>query len=141
MNEPYFNILIAILGGALGFGLNWFLAERQERYELRRSIAQMRVEAYKSLWVLCKKRGLTPDELPARAEALWEWYNNGGGLFLSLAASKRYFRAVKLMQKESLSEAELEDMQVNLTWLRTEMKYHVGSYTLREKNSQIRDAS
>ena len=140
MNEPYFNILIAIVGGALGFGLNWFLAERQERYELRRSIAQMRVEAYKSLWVLCKKRGLIPDELPARAEALWDWYNSGGGLFLSLAASERFFRAVKLMQKEKLSEPELKDILDNLTWLRTEMKYHVGSYTRREKNSHIPDA-
>ena len=140
MNEPYFNILVAILGGALGFGLKWFLAERKERYELRRSIAPMRAEAYKSLWVLCKKKGLTSDELPIRAEALWLWYNNGGGLFLSLAASGRFFGVVKLMQKERLKEAELKEMLDNLTWLRTEMKYHVGSYTRREKSSQIRDA-
>jgi len=132
MNEPYFNILIAILGGALSFGLNWFLAERKERYELRRSIAQMRVKACKSLWGLCKKLGMTPNELPARAEALWDWYNNGGGLFLSLAASERFFRAAKLMQKESLSETELKDIQVNLTWLRTEMKYHVDRFILVE---------
>ena len=122
MNEPYFNILVAILGGALGFGLKWFLAERQERYELRRSIAQMRAEAYKSLWVLCKEKGLTSDELPARIEALWNWYNNGGGLFLSLAASKRFFAAVNSIQKENLSEEEkLKVMLDNLTWLRTEM--------------------
>jgi hypothetical protein len=141
MNEPYFNILVAILGGALGFGLKWFLAERQERYELRRSIAQMRAEAYKSLWVLCKEKGLTSDELPARIEALWNWYNNGGGLFLSLAASKRFFAAVNSIQKENLSEEEkLKVMLDNLTWLRTEMKYHVGSYTRREKSSKIVDA-
>jgi hypothetical protein len=145
------------LGGVLGFGLNWILAERKERYELRRSIAPMRVEAYKSLWVLCEK-DLKPDERTARIEALWDWYNSGGGLFLSLTASERFFSAMKLMQKVSLMEQEqkespieqeqkeslmkqLKDMQDNLTWLRTEMKYHVGSYTRSEKNTPIRDAS
>ena len=140
MNELSFNILTILFGGALGFGLNWFLAERKERHELRRSIAPMRVEAYKSLWVLCKK-GLQPDERTARVEALWDWYNSGGGLFLSLNASERFFSAMKLMQKESLIEQELKDMQENLTWLRTEMKYHVGSYTQSEKKTRIRDAS
>lgn len=139
MNELSFNILTALVGGALGFGLNWFLAERQERYELRRSIAQMRVETYKSLWVLCKQE-LEPGERNARVEALSNWYDGGGGLFLSLAATERLFRALKLMRQEKLTGPELVKMQDNLTWLRTEMKYHVGSYTWREKNTPISDA-
>lgn len=140
--------VLGLVGGVLGFGLNWFLAERQERYELRRSIAQMRAEAYKSLWVLCKK-DLKPDEVAAREEALLDWYNSeGGGLFLSLAASKRFIdarelmeEARKLMKEKKPTETVLKDIEANLSWLRTEMKYHVGSYTRREKNTKIHDAS
>ncbi len=139
MNNLSFNILTVLIGGFLGFGLNWFLAERKERYELRRSIAPSRVEAYKSLWVLCKK-DLKPGEQSERAQSLWEWYHNGGGLFLSLKASERFFSAAKLLGKDKLSEPELKNLQDNLTWLRTEMKYHIGSYTQKEKKTQIRDA-
>ncbi len=139
MNDISFNILTVFIGGILGFLLNWFLAEKKERYELRRSIAPIRVEAYKSLWVLCKK-DLKPGEQSERAQALWEWYHNGGGLFLSLKASERFFTAAKLLGNDKLSEYELKDLHDNLTWLRTEMKYHIGSYTKTEKKTQIKDA-
>jgi hypothetical protein len=137
MNELTFNnIGIALAGGVLGFLLKWFLAERKERYEFRRSIAPQRVEAYRSLWELCRKK-LPPNQRAAKAEALWSWYNSGGGLFLSLAASKRFFSAAKLMEQEGLSDEDAATMHEHLTWIRTEMKYHVGSYTWWDKKTQI----
>ena len=139
MNEPFFSIFATLLGGVLGFFLKWFLAERKERYELRRSIAPMRAEAYKSLWPLCRELKL--EERSDRTKELSDWYHSGNGLFLSLAASQRFFSAMKLMQQKTLTEPELKTMETHLSWLRTEMKYHVGSYTRREKETQIHDVS
>lgn len=136
MNDVPINILTAVGGGILGFSLKWFLAERKERYELRRSIAPLRAEAYKSLWVLCKSDMKTDERLTA----LWDWYNSGGGLYLSLPASERFHSAVKLMNTDKLSDQDSIAVKDHLTWLRTEMKYHVGSYTRREKKTQIADA-
>jgi hypothetical protein len=138
MNDLIVNTFIALLGGALGFGLKWLLAERKERYELRRSIAPMRAEAYRSLWSLCRSRDIAPEARNDRAKSLWEWYDSGGGLFLSLAASNRFFRAIRLLEKADLSAAEYQQMKDHLTWLRTEMKYHIGSYTRGEAETQIK---
>lgn len=136
MSDLSINVMLLLLGGTFGFVLQWSFAERKEHYELRRSIAPFRIEAYRALWVLCDKNELY-QQLGARADALNKWYNNGGGLFLSLAASKRFFTALSLLKRENLSEMELEQLSENLTWLRTEMKYHVGSYTRKEAQTQI----
>lgn len=136
MSDLTLNVGLLLLGGAFGFVIQWVLAERREHYELRRSIAPFRIEAYRALWVLCGKQSIET-ELESRAEALQKWYNDGGGLFLSLAASKRFFSAISLLKRSDLSPKELEELKEHLTWLRTEMKYHVASYTRKEAHTQI----
>lgn len=127
---------IALVAGFLGFFVKWFLAERAERHQLRRSIAPLRARAYRSLWRLCRQ-DVTDDTRTERADELKGWYERGGGLYLSLAASQRYFAAVQRMGAETISDRDLEMIRDNLTWLRTELKQHVGSYTSREAHKQI----
>lgn len=136
MSDLSINVLLLFLGGTFGFVLQWSFAERKEHYELRRSIAPFRIEAYRALWVLCDKNEIDR-QLSVRAEALFKWYNDGGGLFLSLAASKRFFSVLTLLRRDNLNGVEMEQLKENLTWLRTEMKYHVGSYTRKEAHTQI----
>ncbi|HLP94024.1 MAG TPA: hypothetical protein VK168_08305 [Saprospiraceae bacterium] len=139
MSDLTINVALLLLGGAFGFVLQWVLAERREHYELRRSIAPFRIDAYRALWVLCDKSDIEIT-LNERAVALKKWYHDGGGLFLSLAASKRFFNVLALLQKSDLNQSDLEQLKENLTWLRTEMKYHVGSYTKKEAHTQIPSA-
>jgi|LakMenEpi03Aug12_release.lakeMendotaPanAssembly.Ray.scaffolds.fasta_scaffold891056_1 hypothetical protein len=139
MSDLTINVALLLLGGAFGFVLQWVLAERREHYELRRSIAPFRIEAYRTLWMLCDKTDVE-DFLDQRGKDLKKWYHDGGGLFLSLAASKRFFNVLALLQKQELNSLEIEDLKENLTWLRTEMKYHVGSYTRKEAHTQIPQA-
>lgn len=139
MSDLTINVALLLVGGAFGFVLQWVLAERKEHYELRRSIAPFRIEAYRALWVLCDKTNVE-ETVMHRAEALKKWYHEGGGLFLSLAASNRFFNVIALLQKSELTEVEIRQLKENLTWLRTEMKYHVGSYTRKEAHTQIPSA-
>lgn len=151
------KVVLAIAGGLLGFGLKWFLAERQAIHELRRETDPGRAEAYKKLWALCRpdfgQRGaVAKNEQPEavlspilkyenrkeRHQSLRDWYEDGGGLFLWLNATGRYWGAMKLLGKESdLSDAEATELKGHLSWLRTELKNQVGSYTKRDRNTQI----
>jgi hypothetical protein len=130
------RVILVLLGGTVGFATRWILAERRERWALRRSIPQLRAEAYKRLWPLCEPC-LAVDR-KTRALKLKAWYSDdGGGLFLSLSASKRYFSALAGLEKGELTDSEEEGLNADLTWLRTQLKYHVGSYSWHEAKSQI----
>ena len=133
-------VVVAAVAGALaGFVLQYVLQERKAGYEMRNAIAQPRVQAYLELWPMCDKE--VPDvERAGRAEALWSWYSKGGGLFLSLAGSIHFFSALRLLKEEALEPERVEALQTHLTWMRTEMKFHVGSYSRGQARKQIPDA-
>lgn len=131
------KIVLAVAGGVGGFLLNWFLVERKEWYELHRSIAPARADSYRALWPICR-RIVEDAERATRAIDLRSWYEQGGGLFLSLRASQRYFAAIALLERKGeLTTSEFKQLGEHLTWLRTEMKYHVGSYSRRDAKTQI----
>jgi hypothetical protein len=130
------NAFFLLVGGALGFALNWMLEERKQLHELRRSAGPVRVKAYRALWPLCASV-LRDEQRGEQAEALLRWYESGGGLFLSLPAAKRFYQAVHLLRADALSVNEREALKNHLTWLRTEMKAHIGSYSRQEAETQI----
>lgn len=131
------SVLLAVAGGVGGFSLNWMLAERREWHELRRSISAARAEAYQNLWPLCRGNVRESDR-SIRLRRLTSWYERGGGLFLSLRASQRYFDAIALLrQRAPLNAGQNAKLNEHLTWLRTEMKRHVGSYTRHEAKTRI----
>lgn len=129
--------LTALAGAALGFLLSWWLEERKQQHELRRSVASVRVKAYRALWPLCAP--MASQEQPVeRADALLVWYEKGGGLFLSLAATERLLNAMYLLRAGAVSADERAKLEHHLSWLRTEMKLHIGSYTRREAKTKIK---
>ena len=133
------RVTLAIGGVIVGFFAQWILTERRERFALRRSVARLRAEAYRALWPMCSQDFIEETRMD-RAQRLRTWYGEGGGLFLSLAASERYFYARALLeQKNDLSEKQEEDLSKHLSWLRTQLKRHVGSYTWWEARTEIGD--
>lgn len=135
--ELFTNVAVASVAGVLGFALSWFLEERKQHHELRRSAGPLRVEAYRSLWPLCGQDHKNGQGRQEQADAMFSWYESGGGLFLSFAAAEHFFDARKLLLTKHLSEQEQKEVWHHLTWLRTEMKHHIGSYTRKEAATQL----
>ncbi|HMU15117.1 MAG: hypothetical protein JST41_07400 [Bacteroidetes bacterium] len=140
-NSLEVGLLSTLIGLVVGFLSNYVIARLNARSELIRSISDKRADAYVALWKLCNGRDL--GNRAARIERhgqLNEWYANGGGLFLRFAATNRLMSAIRILgraEQGDASDAELADLAHNLSWLRTEMKYAVGSYSRLEAKRQI----
>lgn len=133
------NIIVAIIGLILGYISSLFLAKFNARMalqrELKNSVSEKKSIFYIELWSLCDHN--LDDEVSAktRYEALLNWYNAGGGLVLSFKATNHFFSALNILENDfMLSQTELKN---HLTWLRTEMKFEVGSYTRKEANTVL----
>jgi hypothetical protein len=138
MAELLQNIGLTILGIVIGFGGNYFLAVFNARSELKKEIATKRASYYIELWKLCEFNLITKENNIERYKLLKDWYDSGGGLLLPFKATNRLLSAMKLLKNsEELNTAKMEKIRENLTWLRTEMKYEVGSYSRREAKTQL----
>ncbi len=130
-------IITTCAGLFIGFFSNYFIAKFNARNELKKSISEDRARFYIELWELCDRNIDSKEEQITRYEKLNKWYKKGGGLLLPFEATDRFIGALTLLKKsttKTLSEEETKHIINNLSWLRTEMKYEVGSYTRKEAN-------
>lgn len=136
MNEELtLGIITACLGIIVGFFGNYLIAKYNARNEIKKSISQSRAESFLELWKLCNRDIHTQKKQKKRHKRLDKWYSEGGGLLLPFKATDRFIGALKLLKKsasEELNEEQLGRVINDLSWLRTEMKYEVGSYTRKE---------
>lgn len=144
MNESQSNLLLIGLtsgiGLLVGFWGNYFIAKFNARNEQKKSIAGKRAEMYIMLWELCDKQIDTRKEQKDRLLKLHDWYLKGGGLLLPFQATDRLagaMRKLEVSKEKELDERELSSLKQDLSWLRTEMKYEVGSYTRKEANKVL----
>ncbi|MEP0265112.1 hypothetical protein [Dokdonia sp.] len=133
------NLLIATAGIIVGYITSLFLAKYNAKMalqrELKNSIAQKKAETYIKLWKLCENNISKKEEQDKRLEKLQKWYSNGGGLMLSFKAADHFFGALDILKKDF--EKNNEVLKTHFTWLRTEMKYEVGSYTRKEADTYL----
>jgi len=131
------GIVTAISGIFIGFFGNYFIARFNARKELKKSISADRAEHYLKLWKLCNRDIRSEKKQIERLEKLKNWYDTGGGLLLPFKATDRFIGAMNILEKSSehkLTNTELKTLENDLSWLRTEMKYEVGSYSRKEAN-------
>ncbi len=133
------NLLIAITGIIVGYITSLFLAKYNAKMalqrELKNSIAQKKAEMYIELWKLCENTISKKKEQEERLKELKTWYSNGGGLMLSFKAADHFFGALEALKKDF--DKNNETLKMHFTWLRTEMKYEVGSYTRKEADTYL----
>lgn len=133
--ELILGITTAIIGVFIGFFGNYFIAKFNARHELKKSISEDRAKHYLELWQLCSRDLGSQKKQITRYKKLKEWYDKGGGLLLPFKATDRLIGAIKILEKsidEKVSKEQLKILKIDLSWLRTEMKYEVGSYSRRE---------
>lgn len=139
MSELGQNIIIALLGLSIGYVTSLLLAKFNAKMalqrELKNAIASKKIEGYVALWELCDQRISSVEEMGVRRDDLNNWYAKGGGLFLPFKATNHFFGAVKILEKKDISA--LDDLHKEFTWLRTEMKFEVGSYTRKEADTSL----
>ncbi len=140
MNDITLGIVTACLGIIIGFFGNYFIAKYNARNELKKSISESRAKSYMELWTLCDNNIRTHKKQKRRYEKLNKWYLDGGGLLLPFKATDRFIGALNLLQKSEdieLNKEQHNQVVGNLSWLRTEMKYEVGSYSRKEANRNL----
>lgn len=133
------NLLIATAGIIVGYITSLFLARYNAKMalqrELKNAIAQKKAETYIKLWKLCENNISNEKEQEKRLKRLQKWYSNGGGLMLSFKAAGHFFGAIEGLEEDF--EKNKEKLKTHFTWLRTEMKYEVGSYTRKEADTNL----
>ena len=139
-DELTLAIVTAITGIFIGFFGNYFIAKFTARKELKKSISTDRAEHYLRLWELCNRDIQSNKKQLKRLEKLKKWYDEGGGLLLPFKATDRLIGAMNILEKSldsPLEASQLKNLEHDLSWLRTEMKYEVGSYTRKEANRTL----
>ncbi|MEY8868416.1 hypothetical protein AB9K24_02850 [Meridianimaribacter flavus] len=97
-----------------------------------------RATYYIELWKLCEYNLTTKDAQIEKLNNMKQWYDDGGGLLLPFKATNRLLGAIKILKKkEELNDVDISNLKENLTWLRTEMKYEVGSYSRKEAKTKL----
>ncbi|WP_262732997.1 hypothetical protein [Gaetbulibacter sp. NE] len=138
MLEILQNISLTIIGIIIGFAGNYYLAIFNARNELKKEIAMKRATYYIELWKLCEYNLTTKDAQIEKLNNMKQWYDDGGGLLLPFKATNRLLGAIKILKKkEELNDVDISNLKENLTWLRTEMKYEVGSYSRKEAKTKL----
>lgn len=135
MNGIILGIITTGFGLLIGFFGNYFIAKFNARNEIKKSTAEKRADSYIELWKLCRNGIDSQEEQKKRFKKLKIWYTNGGGLLLPFKATDRFVGALNLLRaskKLKLSDEQLKKLKSDLSWLRTEMKYEVGSYSRKE---------
>lgn len=137
------NIAVALIGLFLGYISSLLLAKFNAKMalqrELKNSISEKKSKFYIKLWTLCDFNLNNEESTTKRYEELLNWYNSGGGLMLSFKATDHFFGALNILKNGSLKN--LPELKSHLTWLRTEMKLEVGSYSRKEANKSIPNTS
>ncbi len=132
------SLVIAIVGVVIGYITSLFLAKYNAKMalqrELKNSIASKKAEKYIELWKLCEFN-INDLEQQQRLDKLQQWYSGGGGLMLSFKATDHFFGAINVLKNEIDQENNI--LKRHFTWLRTEMKYEVGSYTRKEADTHL----
>jgi len=131
------KLLIGGILGAAALYVSSRLERRKAADELKKAFAADRAKAYQGLWAA----SITPVDEPSRsavAESLRKWYAEGGALFLSLTASREFFRAKKALHDP---DTRLDLAKAALSRLRTELKHDCGSYSRQEAETQIIEAA
>lgn len=132
------GIILTLVGIGIGFLSNFLIAKFKARYELKGAIAITKANFYIDLWKLCEQNIKTLEERNKKYKLLKDWYVEGGGLLLSFKATDRFIGALKILQKaEDLSSENLMKLKEHLTWIRTEMKYEVGTYSRKEARTKL----
>ena len=128
-----------LIGGLLlfaGFLLNVILEKRKANDELKKAVALERVKAYQVLWAISIK-SVDQAAKSERRQDFGKWYNEGGALFLSFNAARRFFEATKLLRDDHDNVREIQSV---LSLLRTKLKHDCGTYGRKEADSQIPEA-
>jgi uncharacterized membrane protein YgaE (UPF0421/DUF939 family) len=132
------SIVLTLLGIGIGFLSNFLIARYKARYELKGAIANTKANFYIDLWKLCEQNIESKEEREAKYKSLNSWYTEGGGLLLSFGATDRFIGALKLLQKsKDLTLDEINLLKQHLTWIRTEMKFEVGTYSRKEAKTKL----
>jgi len=138
MSELFQQISLTVIGIAIGFSGNYYLAIFRARNELKKEIAMKKASYYIELWKLCENNLNDTASRNERHDSLEKWYTDGGGLLLSFKATNRLLGAIRILKNtKELALDEESKLKENLTWLRTEMKYEVGSYSKREAKRKL----
>jgi hypothetical protein len=138
MNEVTIGLITAFIGIVIGFFGNYFIAKLNARIELKKSVSDRKAAYYVQLWKLCGKNIKTREAQRERYKKLGKWYKKGGGLLLTFKATDKFLGALNILKtskQQKITGDELDLLISNLSWLRTEMKFEVGSYTRKEANS------
>jgi hypothetical protein len=133
-------IVPAVIAGG-GFWFNRQQQERKSRDELLNAIADSRVDAYKTLWEICKqvrftkKKEITNGDRKEYDRQLDNWYyKEGGAMFLSWTASKLLMEARNALRDDKRTA---KDTKEAFSTLRTELKYDCGIISSEEKTKDI----
>lgn len=138
MSELSTGVILTLVGIGIGFLSNFLIAKFKARYELKGAIATIKANFYIDLWKLCEQDIDNEEERISKYTSLNKWYANGGGLLLSFNATDHFIGALKLLKKtDGLSHEEILKLKEHLTWIRTEMKFEVGTYSRKEANTKL----
>ncbi len=139
-SEILFGLITSIAGFLIGFFGNYFIAKYNARNELKKSMSEHRAKFYLELWKLCNRQIDERNQQLERRKEIQAWYEKGGGLLLPFKATDRLIGAsniLEISQNRALNENELAHLKENLSWLRTEMKFAVGSYSRKEAHRTL----
>ncbi len=133
------SILLALFGVIIGYISNYLIAKYKARFELKNAITDIKAKYYIDLWGLCEPKISSEEERLNKYNQMKQWYEKGGGLLLSFKATNHFLGALKILEKDqkTISKKRVTDLKKHLTWIRTEMKYEVGSYSRKEAKTQL----
>ena len=146
------KLLLTLLNG-LGIGAilallgYWFqkhLASDRARNEFVKAVAENRAKQYEFLWGITeqarrfKDNKPSPDDRKNLSEELTKWYYGGGAMYLSFVAVNQFFKTRKYLLDETRCG---NDIWVEFSRLRTEMKHDCGIYNRKEADTPIPEAN
>ena len=132
--------LLALVALVVAYYFNRMLNKQKARDSMLEAIAEQRIKSYQGLWEISRTAEYSrTDQIPQEArksmgKKLSDWYyKNGGAMFLSFQATKKYGSA-----KEILSDpkSELREIQDAFSALRTQLKSDLRIYTIDQQGKQ-----
>lgn len=132
--------LLALVALVVAYYFNRMLHKQKARDSMLEAIAEQRIKSYQGLWEISRTAEYArKDQIPQEAresmgKKLSEWYyKNGGAMFLSFQAAKKYGSAKEVLVNP---KSELREIQDAFSALRTQLKNDLRIYTMDHQGKQ-----
>jgi hypothetical protein len=132
------SITLTIFGVAIGYVSTFLITKYKVKYDLKNAISNIKAKNYMELWSLCESNIHSREERLKKLKLMKKWYEKGGGLLLSFNATNHFLGALKILELTNDIDLEtIKKLKKHLSWIRTEMKFEVGSYSKKEAKTKL----